>query len=341
MKLSRAISITAALLAASVIEAQAGIVIKQSSFQGLKSIVMESRSVKLEVLPERGANIISIYDKKTKHEWAWHNEQVKYRVPKFDDTFSDYDMSGSDDCFPTIGWEKCFAYPWKDVVMADHGELWSQPWDYKVKDGSLILSVHGVRFPYVFEKKISIDDAHRTVSLQYKVTNQCHMPMPAVWAGHYITAINPGAMAFYPKDTRFAGDLGPWALDRRDNLAWMKFGGYDTKVATKFYTRDLSAGYAGFYDPKTKDYLLYAFNTKEMPRIGLWINQCGYPAGTKAYHAGIEPTNGAETPFGAKENGTLRYIKGKSTMSWRINISFGRADRTKLYDEIKRVTVNK
>ena len=42
--------------------------------------------------------------------------------------------------------------------MADHGEVWSLPWDYTVNNLSLHMSVKGVRFPYKLEKNIYFKD---------------------------------------------------------------------------------------------------------------------------------------------------------------------------------------
>lgn len=335
MKVTPTLILSVALASAIGTAASAKVSVRESTFEGLKSIVMESQSIRLTILPERGANIASLYDKSAKREWAWHNDAVKYRIPKYDDSFADYDMSGMDDCFPTIGKEKYFAYPWKDVEMPDHGELWSQPWKYSVKGDSLTMSVHGVRFPYRFTKTISIDDASRTVTIRYSAENHSTMPIPAAWAGHYITAIKPGMKAFLPKDVQFVSVPPEWVPERKDNLAWTTFGGYDTGIAAKFFTKELTQGFTGFYDPATKDYMLYRFSTHDLPYLGIWIDQCGYPVGSHSYHAGLEPTNGAETPWSAREMGRLRYLMGKSTMTWKMEISFGKSDESELYEKVR------
>jgi len=313
----------------------AEVVVKESSFRGLKAILMESDALKLTILPERGANIISMYDKKTNREWVWQNPSFNYRKPKYDDSFLDYDMSGYDDCFPTIGKEKCFAYPWKDIVMPDHGEVWSLPWKYRFEKGKVLLNVHGIRFPYVLEKQVALDEKCSAVTLCYRVTNFSPMDMPVIWCGHYMSAVTPGMEAFFPGDVEFTKDLKPWSLEHHDQLSWIKFGKPETKVVAKYFSKELSGGFAGFYDPVTKDYLLYTFSTKQLPYVGLWINQCGFPLPeSEYYNAGLEPTNGLETPGDTKKAGLLRYFKADSTIEWQIRITFGKAERNKLYDAV-------
>jgi hypothetical protein len=329
------ISLSLVFLSIISIKADAEVCVKESSFHGLKTVVMESDTLKLAILPERGANIISMYDKKTNREWVWQNPSFKYKKPKYDDSFLDYDMSGYDDCFPTIGREKCFAYPWKDVVMPDHGEVWTLPWKYRVEKGKILLSVHGVRFPYILEKQVSFDEKCLSLTLCYRATNLSPMDMPVIWCGHYMSAVTPGMEAFFTEDVEFTKNLNPWSLEHHDQLSWVKFGKPETKIVAKFISKELSQGYAGFYDPATKDYLLYTFSVEKLPYLGLWINQRGFPfPESEFYHAGLEPTNGLETPGDSQKAGLLKYLKAYSSMEWQIRITFGKAERKKLYDAI-------
>jgi hypothetical protein len=106
----------------------------------------------------------------------------------------------------------------------------------------------------------------------------------------------------------------------------------------KFFTGKLSQGFAGFYDPKTKDYLLYTFSIDALPLLGVWINQNGFPTPKSGYyHAGLEPTNGLETPTDSHKAGLLKYLKPNTTIEWSIRITIGKADSKSLYDEVKAI----
>ena len=43
----------------------------------------------------------------------------------------DYDASGFDECFPTIGACAYPEAPWQGVIAPDHGELWTLPWAWQ------------------------------------------------------------------------------------------------------------------------------------------------------------------------------------------------------------------
>ena len=54
------------------------ITIGHSTFNGMKTVDIENGSIRVRVLPDRGANIISIYDKRNGREWIWQNPSASY-----------------------------------------------------------------------------------------------------------------------------------------------------------------------------------------------------------------------------------------------------------------------
>ncbi|PIV56283.1 hypothetical protein COY52_04575 [Candidatus Desantisbacteria bacterium CG_4_10_14_0_8_um_filter_48_22] len=302
--------------------------VKEVEYRGLKAVQIENETLKLIVLPGRGANIASFVYKPTGRDWAWHNPKP-YKLPPYAATFTNYDISGFDDCFPTVG--QC-PYPdgaWKKITVPDHGEIWAMPWDYEIKVGqgfSLArFWVHGMRFPYLFEKTIIL--AKNRVRIMYKVTNYAPEPFKALWAAHYLAAISPGMEMLFPKGTVLKGDSSPWTFTEKGAIMSAPFGDSSTKLARKLFTGIVPEGWCGFYEPNSKEYLMYYYPKDKIPYIGIWITQCGFPGGNDLhFNAGLEPTNcGVETLEQGSKEGTLMPIPAKGTMSWMLTIATGSA----------------
>src|SRR5579862_4893411 len=108
------------------------------------------------ILPEIGGKIASLRSEESGTEFLWQDDTRPYRPILYGDDFGNYDASGFDECFPTIGECRYPEFPWEGVTAPDHGELWCTPWRYDLKDEAVRLYAHGVRFPYLFEKRITV-----------------------------------------------------------------------------------------------------------------------------------------------------------------------------------------
>ncbi|NLC58520.1 MAG: hypothetical protein GX774_16940 [Armatimonadetes bacterium] len=304
-------------------------------FQALKAICLEGETLRVLVLPERGANLISLFDKRTRREWIWQNPWDRYRKVRYASSFLDADVSGFDDCFPTVGQQAYPAAPWKGVVIPDHGELWSLPWSYQIRGGSVRLWVRGRRLPYRFEKQIRLVDPGR-VEISYQVTNLSDHPLEAIWAAHALVAVRPGMDVFLPEEARFQEDLSPWSLDRRFGLGWIRLGGPETKSCKKAFTERLTEGWGGFYDGTTGDFLLYTFPVAKVPYLGLWINQGGLVArGHRHYNVGLEPTNGGEEFQHSRQRGMQHVIPARATETWYLHLTCGKSTRRDLRARVR------
>lgn len=308
------------------------ITMKKSTFKGLESIEIETKSLKVVVLPTRGANIISVFDKRNMREWIWQNKTYSYKNLPYAAGFPDGDMSGFDDCFPTVGVCEYPDGPWKGTTMADHGETWTLPFEVTRKGSSVRFRTYGIRLPYVFEKEITLTDPD-TVTIRYKATNQTSEAMKAAWAAHALIKVSPGMEIFLPGKTEIREGIPGWTVESKNNLDWIKLT--ETQNATKRFTEKLPFGYGGFYDSKTGDYLAMMFSNKDLPYIGIWINQAAYPAGSDAYNAALEPTNADETYQLSEARGIDNIIPAKSSVKWVLNIVLGQSDRKDLHNILR------
>ncbi len=83
-----------------------------------------------------------------------------------------------------------------EISIPDHGELWSRPWNYRLENDSIILSIKGRIFDYTFEKRISLDGGK--VIINYSVLNNTAKGLPYIWSAHPLLKVEPQAEIYLP-----------------------------------------------------------------------------------------------------------------------------------------------
>ena len=81
--------------------------------------------------------------------------------------------------------------------MPDHGEVWSIPWEYEATEKQVKLSVEGVRFPYVLQKSVYLEES--TLHQEYRVENQSDADFDYIWAAHPLFNTSEGMKLIVPK----------------------------------------------------------------------------------------------------------------------------------------------
>ena len=77
--------------------------IKESKLvDDIKEVTLTSDQYSVTVVPQLGAKITSILNRKTKREFL-SRTNVDYRPRVYGDAFENYERDGSDECFQTVG----------------------------------------------------------------------------------------------------------------------------------------------------------------------------------------------------------------------------------------------
>lgn len=165
--------------------------IKNIGYQGLDALEMQDETMRLVILPEWGGKIVSLYDKGHRREWLHTSRNFNFqRLPTYDANYiRDFDIGGFDECFPNIGAGPYPVWPWKGVMLPDHGEVWALPWDTEQNTGGLMLSVEGVRLPYRMEKRIELHSGG--LWIYYRAINRSGFDMPVLWSSHPLVDVKP------------------------------------------------------------------------------------------------------------------------------------------------------
>jgi hypothetical protein len=306
--------------------------ITHSNYKNKTSILLESKKLRAEFLPNPGGKLASLINKETGYEFFVQRDSKTYRDQPFDGVFVDGECSGYDDMFPTIDICNYENEPWKGVKMADHGEVWSLPWDFKTDNNSLHMSVNGVRFPYRFEKNVYFIN-ESTIRSEYTLTNNSSSEFEFLWAGHMMINLQEGTKVLVPDDCKQVttilttgkgkfGDIHNWPYlkDKEGNSYRADISRpKEAKGFEKYYFNNkLKNGWCELVYPDNKNKLKISFPVETVPYLGLLMNEDGWD---NLYNIIVEPcTICYDRPDVAKKYGQVSKVKPLGTYSWYTEI---------------------
>lgn len=279
----------------------------QNPNQGeLRSVVLENGLIRIVVLPDLGAKIASLVRLATGREFLLQPAAPRQSIFAKATQFEQY-AYGFDDCFPTVS--EC-EYPdgaFRGAILPDHGELWSTPWKYQVKDNHLCLATDVRCLLCIFRKRVTLD--FESVLLEYEVESITDRPFCYLWSAHPLLQIERGCKIILSPEvgrlhvgyatenrlatsTRFCGwriACGPF--DTGVDLSVIR-----TKTehaAAKLFTPQLSDGVCAVHYPSTDESISYHFGSEQIPYVGIWICEGGWPVpGSEHFTAALEPCTG-------------------------------------------------
>lgn len=313
--------------------------IRPGAFKDAQAIILESDRLRVTLVPELGGKIASLVNLRTGFECLYQLPSSHLRRASYAAPFSEGECAGFDDMFPSIDPCYCDVAPWAGTSIPDHGELWSVPWQASAAGNEVVLTAHGVRFPYRFTKHVSLERPD-TVLIRYRVDNLSNFDFPALWAAHPLFNITESTRIIVPTganriiNTVPAEALGgfgeqydwplartrcgnEWDLSRiRPNLGRHCF---------KFYfTEPLSEGFAILHDPASRETVGLSWPADKVPYLGFWISEGAYAG---QYDAAPEPCTAPLDRWDtARQWGKLPTIPGFGFSEWTLRIGVGLYD---------------
>ena len=279
--------------------------------QGWKAEVLENDFLKVSVIPELGAKIAQIKDKHANYEWLWEDSTRPLRARQVTDKYDEHDITGFDECFPNIG---ISSYPGDpDLILPDHGELWSQAWSCEKTNDSIISTAIGKVLPYKFERKITLKD--RSLVFSYAIENTGQESFKGFWSAHPLFNAVEGMQILLngnrpmTKEFGFSGRMGSDGADgyegHLDEYVWPNTIGesgknYDLSQVTlaepltdKVVVSAPDDGVITLLNPQHKCSVRFLLNPQEIPYVGICFNLDAWPfTGRKARWLAIEPCLG-------------------------------------------------
>lgn len=297
----------------------------------LVSLELRGGDVSLTILPEVGGKIISLRSRVTDREFVWRDPARNFRRPTYGTAFADWDISGIDECLPSI--DGC-NYPdgqWTGTTVPDHGEVWSLPWEWMEFPDGIELAVKGRAFPYSLTKRIRVR-GHGRVDFDYRLENGSGEPFKFNWTGHPLFRAEEGMRILVPGSSpvhavfalngRIAvpGAPHPWPCVPNENgedLDYSMIGPRELNENDKVYVQTPREGWCCLEHPSWKERLELRVPPNRLPWIGICINHGGWPAEAPGYWVAIEPST---TCIDALDNsvrrGMFMEVGARDTSSW-------------------------
>ena len=315
-----------------------------TTWHGYASLKLESAEISLIVVPQTGARIVSLFDKAAGYEWLVAPEQSHpFRDLPYGTPYNPNNTGGWDEMLPTI---VATGYPvpgaLKDIVLPDHGEVWTLPWDDAGStDERIRLSVTGLALPYRFTRTLSLTGAS-DVLIDYEIANLSAEPLAYLWTAHPQFACEPGAKIMLPAEVtevvnvlplEWGEEWGPvgthnaWPVMRAPDgtaLPQDTVGRPERHRGRKFYLPpDRPIGRAGIYQPGAGCRLSLAWNPLTLPYCGVWIDEGCL---NQVSDVAIEPATGYYDDLAlAWHNGRISQLAAGSQASWQLAVRLERA----------------
>lgn len=235
------------------------------TYRGLDAILIENELLRVVVLPQLGAKIWSMIDKRRDHELLWHHPRVAPRPAPFGATYDDWFVGGWDELFPNdapveIGGER---YP-------DHGELWSMPWEWSVieqtRDEVMISLRHaGIITATRFEKRLTLRAGEPLLRINARIRNEGAQPLDFLWKLHPALNVTPNSRIDMPArrveiDSGFRARLGAleafdWphaTTERGQHVDMRRVPPFESQTCDFYYAVELDDGWCALTDTAAK-----------------------------------------------------------------------------------------
>ncbi len=162
------------------------------SWNGITAVIMENDVIRMEILVDRGADIVEFLYKPADIDFMWRSP-VPLHKPFSRITTAQGKLGNFMDYYPG-GWQEIFPNgggpcEYKGAVLGLHGEVALQAWKYSVTENtgdklSMKFSTETYRTPFILEKTISIRKNSTEVAIDEKVTNTAAEDMDFIWGHH-------------------------------------------------------------------------------------------------------------------------------------------------------------
>jgi hypothetical protein len=311
----------------------------QATIEGLDALIVEAADIRMTVLPQLGAKVLSLVWKPTGYEYLWRQPDRPLQLATYGADFEAGDISGWDECFPTIG--RCFYLeePWAGIEVPDHGEVWSVGWDWAVDGDALRMGTEGIRFPYRFERTLAFPRPG-VIQLTYAVTNRAPCPLGALWSMHPFFRVTPDTRILLPEPTRIrvevskSARLGGFLAEHAWPVAQARdgepvdlsvVGPVDPRFMEKIFTDELREGWAALYSPSNDHFVAMTFDPSAVPHVGIAAMRGGWPeSGEPSYSVILEPCTGWPDRLDiAIPRGRAMTIPAKSAVTWEVTLHVG------------------
>lgn len=285
-------------------------------------IRLENNYLLVDIFPEGGGKMTSIYNKKLGYEFLWNNETLNLKAYKAGTEYDPVFYGGVDELIPNDIPENIDG-----MELPDHGELWTQPQAASVGKGLLTLKSFLPVSKLNYKKTIRLDENGPFIHANYTISNENTEPVKFLWKLHAALKIKAGdrilcragkGQVVDPEYSRFKQtDSFQWPILEKNNVSVIpeKNGTMDF-----FYLYELDDGEVGLENVE-QAYFGYRFDKRVFPYVWLFASYGGF---LNHYTAILEPcTTMPISVNDAARLGQTMVLQPGETVSTRVTIIAG------------------
>jgi hypothetical protein len=203
---------------------------KDWQFNGCRVLRLESDLLRIDVLPELGGRIYHWIHKPGDRDFLWQNPRILPKVLPAGSNYDDNFSGGWDELFPNGA-----AGAYRDEFYPDHGEYWTQPFDWDVRQRGDELTLHltglGSVTPARVERWITVTASSLVVRIKYRVTHLGRHGFHFVWSIHPALAVGPQSELIIPATRAVIASPGHGRLaNERAEFTWPHVPGKEGKT---------------------------------------------------------------------------------------------------------------
>jgi len=159
---------------------------------GRRVLALENELLRVELLPEKGSDIVSFVHKPSDTDFLWRSA-VGLRPPIPGGRPPGSDMAAYTDEYEG-GWQECLpnggpGVTYRGAPIPFHGELWSAAWSVDITEDSpgrvsVVLRTETSRTPFSVEKRLTLVSGRAALTIDESVTNLSSTPIEFMWGHH-------------------------------------------------------------------------------------------------------------------------------------------------------------
>ncbi|MEM8587876.1 MAG: hypothetical protein AAGG65_07430 [Pseudomonadota bacterium] len=254
---------------------------------------IENETVRVAVVPDYGAKIIELTDKRSGRNWLVTGTPTE--AAGGDAVFGGPQAYGWDECFPTVA-------PWAGAswppATRDHGALWGRPWCVESEDDVVTTTFDHADF--IFSRRLVLDEDG--VKATYTLENPGDRDLAYLWSAHPLLALRPGeriglpgvdkASATYAKACGKVASLSamdwPTANINDQSIDLSHVHAMESGFAAKLYC---DAALPSDVTVEGADgRLVLTWQRDLIGALGIWLDYGGWPDEEPVHQVAFEPT---------------------------------------------------
>ena len=291
---------------------------------------LESDKVRVTLEPGMGGKIRSFYSQHADCEYLYQDLRQELDGQEY----SKHDISGIDECFPTVMPCEYPNAPWRGVPLGDHGLLWNRPWTVDVRGEKLVANISLDEIPVQFTRTAQLIEPE-TLLLQYAIENSASEPIEYLYAAHMLLHANQGTTITYPSEMDQAYLSVVFDNPVLKEGAWNKWPPPETALLSepllperntlvKLFSPKLHRGVARVAHGDQSEQLQIEFDTERLPYLAVLLSLGYGPLGKdgKSLLFGLEPTSGIGDDLAmCRATNTVQRIAAGETLRFWMRLS--------------------